>query len=385
MRLAYVVPALGGSGGVVRSASRMIAAMRRAGHAVLAISPDVDLFPGDVRPGAGPGATTDDRADDDTWRFGVLEPARPEDWVAPTAEALRGFVPDLVVGYYGTLTGYAAAVAAAEVGVPAVVCLRGNDVDRDPEVPERRARLERAVTSAAAVTVVSREMAARLRALCGVEARFVTNSVDTEVFHPDPAAGAAFRARHGLDTGRPVLGVFGELKPKRGLDRLAALGPVLDDWQVLLVGTVRADVRHQVLPGWRHVDFLRDPAALRAAYAACDAIAHPSHHDGMPNVVLEAMACGRPVLASPVGGLPDIVHSGENGILCRTDDEWRAALAAVRDQPWLGAQARASVPGIDDERRAFERIFESLGESLGDGAARGAGDGRAGNQDSRSR
>jgi hypothetical protein len=127
MRLAYVVPALGGSGGVVRSAIRMIAAMRRAGHAVLAISPDVDLFPGDVRPEATidakpeakPEAKIDAGVDDGTWRFGVLEPARPEDWVAPTAEALRRFVPDLVVGYYGTLTGYAAAVAAAEVGAPA--------------------------------------------------------------------------------------------------------------------------------------------------------------------------------------------------------------------------------------------------------------------------
>ena len=348
MRLAYVVPALTGSGGVVRSASRMIAAMRGAGHTVRAISPDVDLFPGDTV------------SDDDAWRFGVREPARPEDWIAPATAAVRAFVPDLVVAYYGTLAGYAGAMAAAAAGVPAVVCLRGNDVDRDPDLPERRERLTRAVTSAAAVTTVSREMAARLRALCGVEARFVSNSVDTAVFHPDPAAGAAFRDAHGLDAGRPVLGVFGELKPKRGLDRLAALGPALDDCQVLIVGRVRADVRAQVLPGWRHIELLRDVDALRAAYAACDAIAHPSHHDGMPNVVLEAMACGRAVIASPVGGMPDIVRSGENGILCDTDDAWRAALAAVRDQPWLGAQARASVPGVEDERRAFEHIFASV-------------------------
>ncbi len=348
MRLCYVVPALTGSGGVVRSARRMVDAMRAGGHEVLVVSPDVDLFPGDVI------------AADESYRFGVREPAAPDDWLAPVAEAIRSHAPDVVIGYYGTTFGYAAAVAAAEVGVPAVVCLRGNDVDRDPAEPERRARLERAVRSAAAVTAVSREMVAKLRALADVEARFVANSVDTGAFYPDPEAGAAFRARHGLGGERPILGVFGELKPKRGLDRLAALGPALDAWQVLLVGTVRADVREQVLPGWRHIDYVRDLAELRAAYAACDAIAHPSHHDGMPNVVLEAMACGRVVIASPVGGIPDIVHPGENGLLCRTDDEWRAALLAARERPALGAQARTSVPGIDDERRAFERIFAAL-------------------------
>ena len=349
MRLCYVVPALTGRGGVVRSARRMVEAMRAGGHEVRVVSPDVDLFPGDVV------------ADGESHRFGVLEPAAPEDWLKPVSEAIRAHAPDVVVGYYGTTTGFAAAVAGAEVGVPAVVCLRGNDVDRDPAEPARRARLERAVTSAAAVTAVSREMVGKLRALTGVEARFVANSVDTGAFYPDAEAGAGFRARHGLGD-KPILGVFGELKPKRGLDRLAALGPALVEgaWQVLLVGAVRADVREQVLPGWRHVDYVRDTAELRAAYAACDAIAHPSHYDGMPNVVLEAMACGRAVIASPVGGIPDIIHPGENGLLCRTDDEWRAALQAVRERPELGTQARASVPGIEDERRAFERVFAAL-------------------------
>lgn len=349
MRLCYVVPALTGRGGVVRSARRMVEAMRAGGHEVQVVSPDVDLFPGDVV------------ADHEGHRFGVLEPAAPDDWLAPVAQAMRAHAPDVVVGYYGTTTGYAAAVAAGELGVPAVVCLRGNDVDRDPAEPARRARLERAVASAAAVTAVSREMVGKLRALTGVEARFVANSVDTVAFYPDAGAGAGFRARHGLGPG-PILGVFGELKPKRGLDRLAALGPapVEGAWQVLLVGTVRADVRDQVLPGWRHIDYVRDIADLRAAYAACDAVAHPSHYDGMPNVVLEAMACGRAVIASPVGGIPDIIRPDENGILCSTDAEWRAALQAVRDRPELGAQARASVPGIDDERRAFERIFAAL-------------------------
>ncbi|ACY18975.1 glycosyltransferase [Haliangium ochraceum] len=354
-RLLYVVPPAGALGGVARSAARMIAAMRAAGHAVCAVHPDGDLFPGDVR------------ADGDSYRFGALEPARPADWIAPVCEAARAWSPSLIVGYYGTLHGYAAAMAAERIGVPAVLCLRGNDVDRDPGVPERRARLLAALERAAAVVTVSTEMASKVRALSGAHAHFVSNSVDTALFYPELEAGAGFRARHGLAADARVLGLFGEFKPKRGLDRLAYIDALSEvalargqGWRVLLVGRVRAEVREQVAGHWLHIDYLRDAAELRAAYAACDAVAQPSHHDGMPNVVLEAMACARPVIASPVGGMPDIVRTGENGVLCRSDGAWDEALRLVAAQPEMGARARETVPSIDDERRAFEAVFASI-------------------------
>jgi glycosyltransferase involved in cell wall biosynthesis len=343
MRLLYVVPALDGRGGVVRSAARMVAAMRAAGHAVGVVSPDPDLFPGEVREAGG------------ERRFGSTP--RPERWVAPVADAVAWWAPDVVVGYYGTLTGYAAALAG---GGPTVLCLRGNDVDRDAGDPERGTRLRAALERAAAVTVVSTEMAGKVRAL-GFEATFVPNGVDTAVFRPDPAGGAAFRERLGLH-GR-VAGVFGEVKEKRGVEALAASGAT-SGWQVVVVGHARAP-----LPaGWIHVPWVAGDDALRAAYCACDVVLQPSLADGMPNVVLEAMACGRTVVASPVGGLPDLIRHGENGLLCATAEDWRVALAAP---PGLGDAARASAPSVDDERRAFERVFAAAAAFSPSGISRG--------------
>ena len=316
-------------GGVARSAQRLLRHLTAQGIPVALCQPDPNLFDGDI-----------DHTDRGL-RFGANRDMLQR-WTDHALALIKrlGDV-NVVVGYYGTSGGFVAATVAALAGLPCVVALRGNDVDRDFFRGDQHALLRYAVTQATLVTTVSSEMAAKVKRLFGTAARFVPNGVDVTRFFPDSSGAAEFRARHGLGEAR-VVGLFGEFKPKRGLDRLAEWGDGLNGSRVMLVGRVRDAVVHHVPAGALRIGYLDDVAALRAAYCACDVVLQPSHHDGMPNVVLEAMACGRPVIASPVGGLPDIIEPDVNGQLCTDSADWRAALMTGPSAGW-GTEAQSGV------------------------------------------
>jgi hypothetical protein len=152
MRLAYVVPPLELPGGVTRSARRMIAAMEER-HEVSVVSPDPDLFIGDLR------------REGNVLRFGIAEPWIVTDWIPFVHDAIRD--SDVVFGYYGTTAGCAAVAGARLAGVPSVLCLRGNDVDRDADLPDRGPLLRAAIEGATEIAAVSTQMAARVKARFG--------------------------------------------------------------------------------------------------------------------------------------------------------------------------------------------------------------------------
>jgi glycosyltransferase involved in cell wall biosynthesis len=345
-RILVAVPAVNHWGGVARSSRRLVSSLLSAGHQAWLFGPDTALFPSDRRVEPG------------TWRFGAAPHMHAEGFCVELRQAVLQCSAEVVVGYYGTSAGFCAVATAAEFGRPCILALRGNDIDRDFFLPDRLARLSFAVTRATQVTTVSTEMANRVRAWFGREATVVGNAVDPARFFPDPEGAERFRQSRGL-ADRRVLGMFGEFKSKRGLGILAELSEELSQWQLVLVGHIRAEVRHQIPAGAKCFDPLLEEQDLRAAYCACDVVIQPSLADGLPNVVLEAMACGRVVLASPVGGIPDVIEHDRNGILCRTAPDWRRALGqlAAQPRPDLGESARRSVPTPDQELAKFDGVL----------------------------
>lgn len=327
MRILMVTPDT--DGGVATSSSRVANSLRARGHAVLRVQPDNRRFPGD-----------------ELERAGLLEhaPLGLPEWVDLLERRGRAFDAEVLVGFYAGPTAAAAVAAAGLLGVPSVVAVRGNDLDRDFLLADRHPLVRWSLERADRVCTVSHEAARKLHAWCGLEATVVGNGVDPHAFAP--VDGAAFRAQHGLH-GR-VVGIFGELKPKRGLEVLAELEDT-----VLIVGRVRREVEHLVPADAVRVPWL-DRARLPEAYAACDVVIQPSWHDGLPNVVLEAMACARPIVARPVGGLPDIIEHGVNGFL--VEQGWNEAVRRACGSG-VGAVARERIPTLEQEAERWEKLL----------------------------
>lgn len=351
-----VAPDLERPGGVSRSVRRLGASLLEVEHPHLLVSPDPDLFPDDLRV-EGP-----------HWRFGPSGAGRATaDLVRHGARAAAALTPAVVLGFYGTSAGAAAVDLAKMLGLPSVLCLRGNDVDRAPLDPRWLPVVSGAVSGATEIVTVSTAMSAKVASRWGRDSVFVQNGVDTRCFYPDPEAARAFARAHALRS--PVLGVFGELKEKRGLELLSRLHTALEPFTLLVVGRVRREVEALLPARTVRLPYLEDDARLRAAYCACAALLQPSREDGMPNVVLEAMACEVPVVASSAGGLADVIKDGINGRRCDDDAQWAEALGEVasgRLAP-LGPRARGLLQRPEDERdallavcqRAIDRYAES--------------------------
>lgn len=339
MRLLFVTHSLQRIGGVSRSAKRIIAGLRALGHEVQVLALD------DGSPGQSPQSQPS---------VSGLEHTRKVE------SAIAFARPNLLVGFYGSQGGFSATVAARLTGLPVVTCLRGNDVNRDFYSPIYHHLAAFAIERANAVTVVSKEMAHRVKALFGVESTFIPNSVCREDFFFDPVGASQLREQWQLGN-RPVVGLFGEFKPSKGLSYLSTLADSLAGAVTLLIGKVRTESRREV-PAWvREVPYIEDLHTLRSAYSLCDLVLQPSIDDGMPNTLLEAMACERVVLASPVGGMPDLIRHGVNGWLADPAD-WPSLIssALASPSPQLGQAARNSLPSPHEEAMAFIDLFERV-------------------------
>jgi glycosyltransferase involved in cell wall biosynthesis len=166
------------------------------------------------------------------------------------------------------------------------------------------------------------------------------------------------------DPGRPVVGLVGRLVPEKGVDvflRAAALvSAVVPQARFLVVGDgpLRPDLEHRaaVLGLAGAVTFTGYRSDAPRLLAGLDVLAVPSRSDGSPLVVCEAMAAGVPVVASRVGGLPDLVEDGGSGLLVRpgeAEDLARALVSLLLDPEAarrLGARGRRLAAGRSHER-----------------------------------
>ena len=201
-------------------------------------------------------------------------------------------------------------------------------------------------------------MKEKVKTWLGVESNFISNSVDKSLFYNREDLTNTYKQKWNLDH-RPIIGLFGEFKASRGLELLDLLKEELENTQTVIFGEVRHSIQKKI-PEWvTVVPYINQIEELSIAYSVCDVVLQPSKYDGMPNVVLEAMACERTVLASPSGGIKDLINHGENGYLCSTNDDWKKYLKLVlkNTNTNIGIMARKSVPEPKEEADKFTALF----------------------------
>ena len=203
--------------------------------------------------------------------------------------------------------------------------------------------------------------------------RVIHNGVDCGLFHPDEAAGRAFRERYDLPGGPLLVGV-GALAPEKRWDLLleavALVAPPAPPLVLCGSGALEAALRAQARQLGVNATFLGqvDPPTLVGAYNAATCVVHTRPDETFGLVLAEAMACGRPVLAPASGGPAEVV--GDAGVLAASEDPRGFATQLER---LLADPARRAALGAAARRRAVERYsvermvrdYAELLESLG--------------------
>jgi glycosyltransferase involved in cell wall biosynthesis len=252
---------------------------------------------------------------------------------------------DVIHAHWAVPNGFIAAGVSDRRDLPLIVTLHGSDISVAEQKPWFARLARRAFSRAATITAPSDDLLRRAAALGATgDLERIPWGADPALFRPDRDAAQRVRRKHGLEeTDVVVLGV-GRFVRWKGFDDLitsvARAREKMPSLRLVLLGDgdVRGELESQVaaldlgdvvvFPGMARRD------EVKAYLSAADIVAVPSVHsdgfvDGQPTVALEAMATARPLVVTRVGGLPDLVREGTNGLVVAERDPDALAEAIV--------------------------------------------------------
>ncbi len=322
------------------------------------------------------------------------------DWFELILEEHKRGPFDAIHAYFLPMAGFVGAYVGKYLGVPSVVSIRGNDIERAAFDPSKFSHVMYALQHASAVTTNASILAKKAKVFIDREIHVIPNGIDTERFKPMERKDALAEAiglnerkkkeERNLESGTlrlrseqawNVVGFVGELREKKGMTALlkgfeqAAKKQTVS---LLIVGEVREGEDKKTFDEFRAsnpqlsitVTGQVSHNDLPAYFSLMDVFVHPSLRDGMPNALLEAMACEIPVITTPVGGALDVIQDGKNGIFVNVNDPDMLAgkiLELQRDpdqRATLGRRARESILERftpEKELEANLSVYRSLG------------------------
>jgi glycosyltransferase involved in cell wall biosynthesis len=290
------------------------------------------------------------------------------------------FRPDAVIGYWAHPDGEAAVAAARENDAVALVVVGGSDVLLLARNASRRPAISRVLRSADGVLAVGSALRERVIEM-GVPAERVhvfEQGVDLTLFAPADRGTA--RRRLGLHEDHRIILWVGRMVEVKALDVLIAAGARLRargvDFQLYLVGDgplagrVRSWIQGANCEGVMHVVGPVDHAQLPDWYRAADLTVLPSHSEGIPNVLLESLACGTPFVATSVGGVPEIAREPSELVPPGDPEALAAAIAQRLSSGRASGEAIAQISWADTAS-SVAALVRSLREDNGERLRRG--------------
>jgi len=259
-------------------------------------------------------------------------------------KSVRDFKPDIVIGYWAYPEGACAVHVAQKLGIPAVIGALGTDINERSGI--QAWLTARALNQADKVIFVSQSMSNHAQRHHGVpqeKCATVINGVNTDVFHPQDRT--ACRAALGIATDAPLIVYVGRLIEAKGLqelfDAVRALSSTYPTLKCVLIGSggfsrhLQEQVSAHGMAEHFHLAGGMTPQEVAVHVNAADLLTLPSWTEGYPNVLVEALACGCPVVATDVGGIPEIVKIN-NGILipAKNTSALRNALEKALQANW---------------------------------------------------
>ncbi|MBP0496102.1 glycosyltransferase family 4 protein [Roseomonas indoligenes] len=296
----------------------------------------------------------------------------------------QGFDFDLLDAHYLYPDGVAAIWLGQEFGKPVVITARGSDVSQLPNYRLPRRAIQRAIKGADALIAVSGGLRDGLLAL-GAPAEKVTvlrNGVDLDLFMP-PVPRQAARAALGMGP-EPVLISVGHLIERKGHHHVVAALPMLPGHRLLILGegpergALLALARRLGVEDRVRLVGAQPHAYLPQWYGAADAMVLASSREGWANVLLESMACGTPVVASPAWGSREAVRSPAAGLVMEetTPEAVAAGVQRLLAAPPDRAATRAYAEGFGWEETSagqmavFRRVLAARAGTSGAVGAR---------------
>jgi teichuronic acid biosynthesis glycosyltransferase TuaC len=272
--------------------------------------------------------------------------------------------PDVACNFWLYPEGYATVVAARRLGIPAVVGSIGSDLNRFAD-PVSRWLTRIAMKRATFVVTKSehlRERAMRM-GINAAKVQTIRNGCNPSVFHLGDRSAA--RAQLAVDNGAELVLFVGRLDTAKGIEELlkafASLASRRPKLQLAYVGDgpgsarLRNKAKHLGLEGRVILNGPCSSQKVAQWLAAANVLALPSYSEGYPNVVIEALSCGRPVIATNVGGILELVNE-DSGILIAPRDS-RALAGAIEK----AMQRRWDEHSISEQfRRGWDEAADEL-------------------------